>query len=90
MNCHHCEKEIPHGQAILVWEPDEMTKRFCALDCIRAWLGPDRPLNRRLKELEKELAPPQPVVVGQPHKYVSRTSRRIVPWKDRLKRGFYE
>jgi hypothetical protein len=66
MNCHHCEKEIPHGQAVLVWEPDEMTKRFCDLECISAWLGPDRPLSRRVEAAKKGGSAPQPVVVGIP------------------------
>jgi hypothetical protein len=68
MNCQQCKKEIPHGQAVLVWEPDEMTRRFCALDCIRAWLGPDRPLSRRLENGKNGGSIPQHVVVEQLHK----------------------
>lgn len=59
MNCPNCGKVTKvHGTLILIVE-DDYDRWFCDRACLRAWLGPDRPLTRRLE------APPRAAFVPQ-------------------------
>lgn len=50
----------------MVWPANDAAMHFCGWSCIQTWLGPDRPLTRRLLWVKKGRVTPQPVVVGGP------------------------
>jgi hypothetical protein len=64
MNCLKCGKQLIPSTLTELWSLTDSSRYFCELDCLRAWLGPDRPLTTRIKAHEREQPTPQPVVVG--------------------------
>lgn len=66
MNCTQCGNKTVAFRRVVLVELDLDPYAFCNRDCLRAWLGPDRPLSRRLEAVLNGGAAPQHMVVGRP------------------------
>lgn len=66
MNCYQCGKHVRLLHAWLIDKPGVPMAVMCGEGCLRAWLGPDRPLSRRVEEAETVGLSPQHIVVRLP------------------------
>jgi hypothetical protein len=78
MNCHTCGKTLGEMRATVQAHPDDRVLCFCSKPCLLAYLGPDRPLTRRIESGQSERSTPQDVVVGGFRKY--QTPSDPPPW----------
>ena len=66
MNCSQCGRDTYFTDTYWVLTTPQAQYSFCGRDCVSAWLGPDRPLLRRVEEAKNRAPSPQHVVVGVP------------------------
>lgn len=62
MNCSQCREEISYLTDLITLQHIDGNRAFCDWPCLRAWLGPDRPLSRRVEQPQKPAPSPQHVV----------------------------
>jgi hypothetical protein len=77
MNCSYCGT---HTNALSLYEGDPGESKlavFCGRVCLRAWLGPDRPLSDRVAKAQAEEPTPQHMVVCR-HTDVTLASNKHV------------
>lgn len=63
MNCTQCGKGLHLPSAIYLDAYTRNMGAFCDRACLRAWLGPDRPLSRRVEQAQNKALSPQHIVV---------------------------
>lgn len=84
MNCSKCGSDVNVRAAWFVEPPETNAMVFCDEACVRAWMGPDRPLSRRLGEAELQRLSPQHIVVDR-QELLPGEDETTAEWVRRLK-----